>query len=127
MTTSKRVSLSVRCLSGGALLLALLLGCSTKSGNLSGVSRADGGNGSAGGADSNPGTGGDGTMGGSFTLCVDNSCGGMVNMNAGSKCGDDTLTDDEACDDGNTKSGDGCSADCLMVEVGYSCAIAGQL
>src|SRR5262245_32257575 len=36
-------------------------------------------------------------------------------------CGDGTLTDDEACDDGNTDSGDGCAANCLATEPGFSC------
>jgi fibro-slime domain-containing protein len=31
------------------------------------------------------------------------------------------LTSDEACDDGNRVSGDGCTANCLAVERGYSC------
>src|SRR5438876_6407974 len=36
------------------------------------------------------------------------------------ECGDGVLTQDEACDDGNTVSGDGCSSDCRTVEPGYS-------
>jgi fibro-slime domain-containing protein len=40
-------------------------------------------------------------------------------------CGDGILTEDEACDDHNTVSNDGCSADCRRVELGYSCP-AGQ-
>jgi len=31
----------------------------------------------------------------------------------------------EACDDGNTISGDGCSSDCKTVEVGYECPVWG--
>src|SRR5207253_2790839 len=34
-------------------------------------------------------------------------------------------TSDEACDHGNKDSGDGCSADCLTVEPGYSCTPPG--
>jgi fibro-slime domain-containing protein len=41
-------------------------------------------------------------------------------------CGDGTLTSDEACDDSNNQSGDGCAANCLSVERGFSCAIPGQ-
>ncbi|HEY1533211.1 MAG TPA: hypothetical protein VGF76_04315, partial [Polyangiaceae bacterium] len=104
MTTSTWAGLSVHWMACGAMLLGASLGCSTKAQNGSGLSRAEGGSGSAGGADGTSGTGAGVATGGSFTLCVDNSCGGMVNMNAGSKCGDGTLTDDEACDDGNTKS-----------------------
>ncbi|MBN1654835.1 MAG: DUF4215 domain-containing protein [Deltaproteobacteria bacterium] len=36
-------------------------------------------------------------------------------------CGNGEKTKDEACDDGNTESGDGCSANCLQVEPGFSC------
>ncbi len=42
-------------------------------------------------------------------------------------CGDGTLTEDEACDDGNTVGDDGCNADCLSVLPGYSCAQPGKL
>ncbi|MBN2802956.1 MAG: DUF4215 domain-containing protein [Deltaproteobacteria bacterium] len=41
-------------------------------------------------------------------------------------CGDGTLSKDEACDDGNTESGDGCSANCLYVAEGYTCNPPGQ-
>ena len=43
-----------------------------------------------------------------------------------SVCGDGVRGPDEACDDGNTVSGDGCAADCLTVEPGYSCAPEGH-
>jgi fibro-slime domain-containing protein len=36
-------------------------------------------------------------------------------------CGDGKVTGDEACDDSNTKPGDGCAADCKSVESGWSC------
>ena len=33
----------------------------------------------------------------------------------------------EKCDDGNVLAdGDGCSADCLRIDAGYSCPVAGQ-
>jgi fibro-slime domain-containing protein len=41
-------------------------------------------------------------------------------------CGNGMLTDDEACDDGNTSDGDGCSANCLVVGASYSCNPPGQ-
>ena len=41
-------------------------------------------------------------------------------------CGNGELTSDEACDDGNKMSGDGCAENCLQVERGFSCAIAGR-
>ena len=34
-------------------------------------------------------------------------------------CGNGERTSDEACDDGNTVGGDGCSADCKTVEPGF--------
>lgn len=40
-------------------------------------------------------------------------------------CGDGTLTEDEACDDGNLVSGDGCASNCLTLEPGFSCAQPG--
>lgn len=41
-------------------------------------------------------------------------------------CGDGKLTQDEACDDGNKESGDGCLANCRQVELGFSCVPAGE-
>lgn len=42
-------------------------------------------------------------------------------------CGDGVLDKEhEACDDGNKDSGDGCAANCLVVEPGWSCVPAGQ-
>ncbi|HWA71052.1 MAG TPA: DUF4215 domain-containing protein [Polyangiaceae bacterium] len=41
-------------------------------------------------------------------------------------CGNGELTPDEACDDGNRQSGDGCREDCLQVDPGFSCASPGK-
>lgn len=41
-------------------------------------------------------------------------------------CGDSVLDDDEACDDGNQASGDGCGEGCRTVEPGFVCPEAGQ-
>ncbi len=41
-------------------------------------------------------------------------------------CGDGKLTEDEACDDGGRDGGDGCSANCLVVESGFICRVPGQ-
>lgn len=38
------------------------------------------------------------------------------------RCGDGTIAASETCDDGNTRDGDGCSADCLHVESGFHCS-----
>ena len=43
-----------------------------------------------------------------------------------SVCGDGVRSQDEACDDGNNAGGDGCAADCLTVDPGFSCTPAGQ-
>lgn len=45
--------------------------------------------------------------------CDDSSCHTV--------CGDGVLTTDEKCDDGNTKGGDGCEADCQSITEGYEC------
>lgn len=47
-------------------------------------------------------------------------------VQAAPNCGNGELTDDEACDDGNRSSGDGCSETCLQVERGFSCASPGK-
>lgn len=41
-------------------------------------------------------------------------------------CGDGELADDEVCDDGNVESDDGCAANCLALEPGFSCAEPGK-
>ena len=41
-------------------------------------------------------------------------------------CGDGIVNSPEACDDGNTKSGDGCSGDCTKVETGWQCRVPGK-
>jgi len=44
----------------------------------------------------------------------------------GPNCGNSELTSDEACDDGNNLSGDGCANNCLSVEPGWSCVTPGE-
>jgi fibro-slime domain-containing protein len=41
-------------------------------------------------------------------------------------CGDGVLAESESCDDGNTKGGDGCSADCQSIEEGFVCPQPGK-
>jgi len=43
-----------------------------------------------------------------------------------SECGDGVRSQDEACDDHNTTADDGCAANCLTVDPGFSCTPAGQ-
>ena len=42
------------------------------------------------------------------------------------ECGDGLLQESEACDDGNSRSGDGCNQDCTSTEAGYFCYEAGS-
>ncbi len=44
------------------------------------------------------------------------------------RCGDGIINTDrgEACDDGNSNAGDGCSADCSSIELGFECPEAGK-
>jgi fibro-slime domain-containing protein len=41
-------------------------------------------------------------------------------------CGNGMRSSAEACDDGNTDPNDGCSADCMSVEDGWQCRVAGK-
>lgn len=41
-------------------------------------------------------------------------------------CADGILTEDEACDDGGRVDGDGCAANCLTVDPGFVCPVAGE-
>lgn len=41
-------------------------------------------------------------------------------------CGDGALDQDEVCDDINQRDDDGCAANCLKVEPGFSCPVAGS-
>jgi fibro-slime domain-containing protein len=41
-------------------------------------------------------------------------------------CGNGHLASFEACDDGNTNPGDGCSADCKTIEDGWECRVPGK-
>jgi len=71
-------------------------------------------------------SGGTGTKGGPSIT----NGGGLTNPNinapAPAGCGNGELTKDEACDDGNKVGGDGCAANCLFIEPGFSCIPAGQ-
>jgi len=101
----------------------LLFACGAGGGKNGGqVLRGTAGTASGGGPDINTGSGG---SGGSTSIktcdstAADSACG--ANAPAPPNCGDGMLTSDEACDDGNKIGGDGCAANCLAVEPGYSC------
>lgn len=92
---------------------ALTAGCDgttppgTSSTSSSGSSGGEGGGGSGGGG--NGGSAGAGGSGGAMAVC-----------------GDGAVSGTEVCDDGNTTSDDGCTADCEAIEMGWACANAGQ-
>ena len=64
----------------------------------------------------------------SITIKLDGRVSNRVGSDAppGPNCGNGELTKDEACDDGNTVSGDGCANNCLSVEPGFSCVTPGK-
>lgn len=61
---------------------------------------------------------------------ADTGAGGGIKVGGGTgtsvSCGDGALTEDEACDDGAKVDGDGCAADCLTVDPGFVCPVAGE-
>ncbi len=98
----------------------------------SGGSAGTGGTGAVGGS-SAPGTAGKGFGNGGLSLGgtsgTDPNDGGAPSTEDPGACGDGVLQAaalDEACDDGNSDSGDGCSADCKIVEQNYKCLEPGM-
>jgi fibro-slime domain-containing protein len=105
-------------------LWTLAAACSAGSGvpDTGGVSGSGGASASAG-STATAGTharGGSGATGGSGIIVTTGGASGSSG-GAPAGCGDSALAPDEACDDGNRASGDGCAADCLQVEPGFSC------
>ncbi|HEY3256383.1 MAG TPA: DUF4215 domain-containing protein, partial [Polyangiaceae bacterium] len=81
--------------------------------------------GSGGVAQGNPsGAGGPGFNLGCDPTAEGSACNPSTPVPAG--CGDGMLAEDEACDDGNRNDGDGCQANCLATEPGYSCSPPGK-
>ena len=75
-----------------------------------------------------PGTGPDGSTSGGpspFDSCDGGPCAQPDGAPAGPVCGDGRIDEKEACDDGNTKAGDGCNATCTAVEPGWACPTPG--
>jgi fibro-slime domain-containing protein len=70
----------------------------------------------------------DGNTGGSVNVGIGSGGGGGDIMIAPPtpNCGSGTLESDEACDDGNQESGDGCGSNCRYIEEGYVCAAPGE-
>ncbi|MCE9666466.1 DUF4215 domain-containing protein [Myxococcus stipitatus] len=67
-----------------------------------------------GGGDGKPDGGGSGSDAGDGPVTIPETCGNSV------------ADTGEACDDGNQRSGDGCSAACDAVEAGWVCELPGQ-
>jgi fibro-slime domain-containing protein len=59
-----------------------------------------------------------------YTCPTNNDVGGPCTAVTMPTCGDGRLSFGEYCDDGNTSSGDGCSATCTL-ETGYTCSTPG--
>src|SRR5690606_1797857 len=51
---------------------------------------------------------------------------GVIDAPKTANCADGKRDEDEACDDGNLESGDGCGANCRYVEDGFVCPEEGQ-
>lgn len=107
-------------LASGLLFGFLVTACGTSAPPGSGRLVGDG---AGGNSDMTQGGGSSVALGGSGDLAVNDMPPPQV---APPGCGDGTLTSDEACDDGNKVSGDGCSASCLQVERGFSCPNPGK-
>jgi fibro-slime domain-containing protein len=80
---------------------------------------------------SSPGTGGGtpddfGTQTGGSVGNPEDDLGEVVTLPPTEHCGDSVLDEDEACDDGNKVSDDGCGSNCRYVEKGFVCPDAGQ-
>ena len=110
----------------GSLSAALLASCgnaeiitsaATSTGDLTTATSSSGGTGGAGGGTIDLPDGGGGGGGGA---CEGDGC----SPDAGFFCGDGKIDPGEKCDDTNSASGDGCSADCL-VEKDFACPTPG--
>ena len=127
MTSSRALGLAF-----GAMMFAACGGSAAD--RSPGVNR-DGGNGAGGNTDASS-TGASGTTGiinlGDVTLMnPGNECDGGVagdgSATVPAVCGDGKINQtDEKCDDGNTESGDGCTANCRQIEANFACPTPGQ-
>jgi fibro-slime domain-containing protein len=108
----------------GAIGLVIAVGASCSAG------RNDGGTSPGAAATAGQGNGGFGNAsGGTGPILIPGgggTGGGLIGLPPGPGCGDGVLTEDEACDDNNSMDGDGCAANCLAVDDGYSCNPPGQ-
>jgi fibro-slime domain-containing protein len=92
-----------------------------------GSSNSNGGSDSSGGSNTN--AAGTLTLGGFGGSSAAGKAGSGGKETDTSGCGDGVLQAaalGETCDDGNSMSGDGCSADCKVIEQGFTCLTPGQ-
>lgn len=120
MISFTRIASLNRTLCLSFLSITTALACSSAS---SGPARGGDGNGTpTGGGGSSPIN----PSGSSGISLPDGDLGPITMEPATENCGDGHLDDDEACDDGNTASEDGCGSNCRYLEPGYVCPEAGQ-
>jgi fibro-slime domain-containing protein len=112
----------LRIFSLGLTLLIGLGGLAACSGESGGTAGSSGRSGSGGGAGGEGGSAGVGGAGGEAGVGGEGGSGGVDLMD---DCGDGERQAVEACDDGNRRGGDGCAADCMMVEEDFRCPIPG--
>src|SRR6266851_1472881 len=117
---------------------ALLVGCggspevvAPPGGNDADINVVGGGSGGVSGTGTGSGTGminlGDSTIIDPFALDCDGSVCGEAAALVPAVCGDGKINQaDEKCDDGNTESGDGCTANCLQIEANFACPTPGS-
>jgi len=113
---------------------ALIVGCGGSNAELVVAGDKDGGGDGGGGASSTgaSGTGminlGDSTIVDPFGGDCDGGTCGEAAAVVPPVCGDGKMNQpEEKCDDGNTESGDGCTANCLQIEDNFACPTPGSL
>ncbi len=110
---------SLTVVAGAPIFAFVFLGCSSgepPGSRVDGTSSGGSGSGSGSGGELNLGTGGSGAG-----ATVD-----LTQQPTGENCGDGELDDNEACDDGNKVSQDGCFENCLLVEPGFICPVSNE-
>jgi len=107
----------------GALALGVAVGCSQGNGEIIGGGGSSGSRGGNSGGGNGGGSYGNGGSGPIFTLPPTPDAG--PDRPGGGQCGDGIIERAEGCDDGNTDSGDGCSASC-QIEANWECPEEGK-
>jgi fibro-slime domain-containing protein len=108
----------------------VLLGCSSAGAPSKGSDVGAGGHGGSGG-NGGQGHGGSGGTGAVVVTGGGGATGGSAGDGTGGDvpayCGDGLINrDGEVCDDGNARSGDGCTAECSQIEANWACPTPGR-